>query len=244
MWLPSAENVSEIHFELAKIFEQERDPISPCGIKSLELLESACARPHVGIGNIEKYNSVDLKIAALFHSLTKNHPFYNGNKRTALVSMLSALYRNDRKFIQDVTDDVIYDFVVRVTANEFPHSEHGFDTDEVVRHIAIWLRKYTQSVQSAPSAMAAKIFAEKCEQAGANVKDDGVRYKINFNGNGIRFKKTKRKLPAPVIKNYLSKLKLGESYSGFDMEEFSRGVSSERDQMYRFMIALRSLAKT
>ena len=79
MHMLSVDGVKEIHFELAKIFAEENDPISPCGVKDINMLESACARPDAGLGRVEKYNSLELKVAALFHSLTKNHPFHNGN---------------------------------------------------------------------------------------------------------------------------------------------------------------------
>lgn len=245
MWMPSADHVVSIHLELAKIFQAEEDPISPCGVKSENMLQSACARPHVGIGQEYKYKGLEEKLAALFHSLTKNHPFHNGNKRTALVTMLLALYRNDRKFNTEINDDKIYDFVVSVTADTYPESDHGLDVDGVVACIARWIKEHTQSIRVDPRPMSPKEFAGKCEQAGANVREDGSRYKIsNNNGKSVKFKKTSRKFPAPVLKNYLKKLGLNESMSGIDYLEFDHGVTTERDQMYRYMVALRRLAKT
>jgi death-on-curing family protein len=107
MWIPGKEEVVEVHNHLTRLFEREDDPISPSGVKSSPLLESACSRPHTGLGAHDKYGTTDLKLAALFHSLTKNHPFHNGNKRTALATLLAALSRNDRRFNNDINDNVI-----------------------------------------------------------------------------------------------------------------------------------------
>lgn len=138
-WLPDHEDVKRIHDELTKIFEKEEDPISPPGIKSEPLLASACSRPLTGMGTVDKYLTIEDKISALFHSLTKNHPFHNGNKRTALVSMLTALSRNNKRLEKHITDEIIYDFVLDVTADCFPHANHGLDPDGVVNKISKWI---------------------------------------------------------------------------------------------------------
>jgi death-on-curing family protein len=64
-------------------------------------------------------------MAALFHSLTKNHAFHNGNKRTALVALLSSLNRNGYHLNAEVTDDVVYDLAIAVTADQFPNPGHA-----------------------------------------------------------------------------------------------------------------------
>jgi death on curing protein len=94
IWLPTPVQVKQVHNELVAVFAQDKDPISPSGVRSDDLLASACQRPNVALGSTEKYTTVFTKAAALFHSLTKNHPFHNGNKRTALVALLSMLQRN------------------------------------------------------------------------------------------------------------------------------------------------------
>jgi death-on-curing protein len=50
------------------------------------LLESAVLRPLTTIGGLDAYPSVHEKAAALMHSLIRNHPFVDGNKRTAVVA--------------------------------------------------------------------------------------------------------------------------------------------------------------
>ena len=67
------------------------------GIRDLNLLLSAISRPQVTFGGEDLYPDLFQKAAALIHSLTFNHPFVDGNKRTAIVSGARFLYLNDYK---------------------------------------------------------------------------------------------------------------------------------------------------
>jgi len=246
MWLPDAQAVEEIHFSLARLFESENDPISPVGIKSQQMLESACERPNTGIGDHYKYKTLEAKLAALFHSLTKNHPFHNGNKRTALVSVLTALHRNDRRLKSEVTDDDIYDFVVAVTADNFPDENHGLDVDGIVEEIAAWLKEQTLSRNTNPTGMKSRDFIAKCEAAGCLCKEvpKGGSISISHQGKSIRISQSTKQLDGPVVREYLNRLGLSETASGFSIEEFQEGAIGEREQIHRFMSALKRLAKT
>lgn len=53
------------------------------GLRDTSLLESAIHRPQATFENDDLYPSLFNKTAALLHSLLKNHPFIDGNKRTA-----------------------------------------------------------------------------------------------------------------------------------------------------------------
>jgi death-on-curing protein len=56
------------------------------GIRDIGLLQSAAARPKATFGGTELYPDIFHKVAALMQSLIKNHPFIDGNKRTAIAS--------------------------------------------------------------------------------------------------------------------------------------------------------------
>ncbi|WP_110951392.1 type II toxin-antitoxin system death-on-curing family toxin [Pseudomonas bohemica] len=245
MWLPDHEDLQRIHQELTVIFEAEDDPISPPGVKSLPLLESACNRPLTGMGGVDKYESPEEKIAALFHSLTKNHAFHNGNKRTALVSMLTTLSRNGKRLDAKVSDDEIYDFVVAVTADEYPHLDHGLDADGIVDVLATWIRQHWVTVNARPSAMKLSEFIAKCEQAGGSCKEaSGGAYVIRYNTKSIRVSQDTRQLDGMAVMSYLRTLGLSESNAGISFSEFQDGYSGDREQIYRYMAALKRLAKT
>lgn len=245
MWLPDSDAVGAVHESLVQLFVDEDDPISPSGIKSRDMLESACSRPYTGAGSVEKYVTLDTKLAALFHSLTKNHPFHNGNKRTALVSLLTALHRNDRRLDTSVTDDEVFDFVVAVTADEFPTPGHGLGMDDVVAAIANWIKRRSISNSATTSSMKTRHFIERCKAAGATAKPSkGGSHVLSYNGNSVRISNSTRQISGPVVKQYLRKLHLNESESGISVEEFQQGASDEKAQIYRFISALKRLAKT
>lgn len=244
-WMPTKDNIIDIHFQLAKIFEDQEDPISPVGIKSENMLDSAVNRPHTGIGEYQKYKTLDLKLAALFHSLTKNHPFHNGNKRTALVSLLTALHRNDKRLTNEVTDDHVYDFVVSVTADEYPHKDHNLDTDNVVKEISKWIRDRSITTSVKISNMKPTEFIKNLKSAGVRVKKTGNSYIANNEDRSIRFNASAKSLPGPVIRQFLNELRLNGVNTGVSAEEFQGGaLPDERALIYRFMAALQRLAKT
>jgi len=64
------------------------------GIRDIGLLQSAIARPMAAFGGDDLYPDIFTKAAALMHSLIKNHPFIDGNKRTAITSSSIFLLRN------------------------------------------------------------------------------------------------------------------------------------------------------
>ena len=92
-WLTEDE-VLEIHYTLVDDFAAGNDPIDPPGPRSEQLLASAVFRPQTSLGDQLKYPTVEMSAAGLFHALTLDHPFHNGNKRTALVSTLVFLDEN------------------------------------------------------------------------------------------------------------------------------------------------------
>lgn len=69
-----------IHDQLVKRFG------GSMGVRDLGLLESALARPQATFDGKDLYPDIFDKAASLMHSLLKNHPFIDGNKRTALAS--------------------------------------------------------------------------------------------------------------------------------------------------------------
>ncbi len=52
-------------------------------VRDVGLLDSALARPRSSVFGQDAYVSIELKASALLHSLTKNYPLVDGNKRLA-----------------------------------------------------------------------------------------------------------------------------------------------------------------
>ena len=64
------------------------------GIRDLPLLESAVERPQASFMGEDLYPNIFTKAAALMHSMVLNHPFLDGNKRTATVTASAFLHFN------------------------------------------------------------------------------------------------------------------------------------------------------
>jgi death-on-curing family protein len=247
IWLPSADNVEEIHHQLVELFAEEEDPISPAGIRDGGLLESACNRPFTGIGTHEKYKRPDQKLAALFHSLTKNHPFHNGNKRTAVVALITALYRNDRRLRGNVSDDDIFDLVIRVTGDRFPTDNAPASGDKLIDAVADWIDANTEAISTSLAGMRTQEFLKQCEVAGCHVRKagSGGSWVIQNPGVGsIRVSQSTQQVTGKVVRRFLDHLGLTASSAGIFGDEFAEEAEGERGQIRRFIVALRRLAKT
>lgn len=82
------------------------------GIRDLGLIESAVARPQSGFDGEYLYKNIFDIAAALLQSLLKNHPFVDGNKRTALFSTGLFLKLNRYKLKNTHKEEV--EFAVKV----------------------------------------------------------------------------------------------------------------------------------
>jgi death-on-curing protein len=56
------------------------------GVRDLGLLLSALGRPQASFEENDLYHDIFAKAASLLDSLVRNHPFVDGNKRTAITS--------------------------------------------------------------------------------------------------------------------------------------------------------------
>ena len=65
------------------------------GIRDVGLLQSAVARQATTFDKNDLYPDLFSKAASLMHSIIKNHPFVDGNKRTAISTASIFLIRNN-----------------------------------------------------------------------------------------------------------------------------------------------------
>ena len=86
------------------------------GIRDKGILESAIGRPFQTFDGKDLYPDPIDKAAAIFESIVSNHPFVDGNKRTAYVLMRLILKRNQLDI--EVDQEVKYDFVIRAAKGE------------------------------------------------------------------------------------------------------------------------------
>lgn len=136
----AASEVEQIHWAIVDEFNNSSDPIDPPGIRSDALLESAVNRPYTSLGFTSKYPSVVMAGAALVHGLVLNHPFFNGNKRTALVALLIFLDKNHWT-LMNVTENELYSLLTDLADHKLTHPEYEHDADREMLEIAGWLHR-------------------------------------------------------------------------------------------------------
>lgn len=91
------------------------------GIRDVGSLESAINRPYQTFDQRELYPDPIHKAAAIFESLISNHPFVDGNKRTAYVLMRLVLLENGLSLQAEENEK--YEFVIRTSKGEIKFQE-------------------------------------------------------------------------------------------------------------------------
>jgi death on curing protein len=82
------------------------------GVRDFALLHSAIERPKATFGGKELYPTIFAKAAALLQSLCMNHPFTDGNKRTAWTMTHRFLWKNGYHLVANRMEAA--DFMVMV----------------------------------------------------------------------------------------------------------------------------------
>ena len=85
-------------------------------IRDRGLLLSAISRPFHTFDGKDLYPGPFEKAAALGESLIINHPFIDGNKRTAMLAMLALLREYGYELL--VNDKDLYDFIISMSTGE------------------------------------------------------------------------------------------------------------------------------
>lgn len=106
----SLEEVESIHELLIDKFGGSK------GIRDRGILESSINRPYQTFDQKELYPEAVDKAAAIFESIISNHPFIDGNKRTAYVLMRLILRENNLNVHTDNHEK--YAFVIRAAKGE------------------------------------------------------------------------------------------------------------------------------
>jgi len=100
------------------------------GLRDLTLLQSAIAMPETSYGGEYLHGSVfEMAAAYLFH-LARNHPFVDGNKRTALICALVFLGLNGQRLAAD--PDALYELVDGCAAGQVDKAD-----------VAVFLREHS-----------------------------------------------------------------------------------------------------
>jgi len=109
-------------------------------VRDMGLLEAAAARPMASAFGEDAYLTLGEKTAVLLHSVARNHPFADGNKRTATVAALFMLAVNGERVTWD--DNEALSWIIAIA--------EGKQTPEA---FAAWLP--TEASEAMPDADAA-----------------------------------------------------------------------------------------
>lgn len=106
----SLKEVEYITFKLAQQKLAFDEPIPDFNSRFPYVLESCLAVPFQKFDNKSLYKKLERKGAALFYLMIKNHPFQNGNKRIAMMTLFYWLYKNKRWLRVD--EKKLYNFAI------------------------------------------------------------------------------------------------------------------------------------
>ncbi len=103
------------------------------GVRDMGLLQSALARPRATFEGQDLYPGLWNKAAALMESLIKNHPFVDGNKRSALTAV--GLFLELNGYALTAGNEEVLEFTQRAAVGEVD-----------LESMAAWLEAHSQAV--------------------------------------------------------------------------------------------------
>lgn len=103
-------------FELAKELMSWNEPIPDFGTRFPKKLESCLETPFGKFSKKDLYKGLVGKASILFYLMIKNHPFQNGNKRIAVMTLLVFLV-NNKKWLR-IDENELYQFAVKVAGSK------------------------------------------------------------------------------------------------------------------------------
>ncbi|HKE70048.1 MAG TPA: Fic family protein [Nocardioidaceae bacterium] len=81
-------------------------------VRDLGLLDSAAGRPRASAFGADAYPTLELKAAALLHSIARNHALVDGNKRLAWLA--TVVFLDINRYTTGVDDEAAFKLVMSV----------------------------------------------------------------------------------------------------------------------------------
>jgi death-on-curing family protein len=205
-------------------------------------LSSAVFRQFTGAGGVYKYTTVPDVGANLFYGVAMSHAFENGNKRTALVSLLVFLDKN-KTFVVDAGEDDLYELARSVAAHEITIEESKpRNADTEILAVASWIRSHTRQISLGDSAMEFKELRQTLEVLGCTFdkpEKNFVKIRHGTHGNvKTGYPRANFEIAVSEIKRIRKGLRLDEAH-GLD----STGFYSLEGKVDDFVNTYRNLMK-
>lgn len=138
----TVQEVEYIAHTLAKELLTFNEPIPDFSTRFPHRLESCLASPFLTFGEKSLYPSLISKASILFYLMIKNHPFQNGNKRTAMTTLFVFLSMNNKWLKVDTHE--LYKFTIWIA--ESPSKSK----DGAVRAIEKFINDYMVNLGDLP----------------------------------------------------------------------------------------------
>ncbi len=118
----SVAQVESVAHSLARELMEWDEPIPAFDTRFPDRLESCLKTPFQKFSGRSLYRGIVGKGAILFYLMVKNHPFQNGNKRVAVMTLLYFFYQNG--WWLTVSNDKLYIFANEVAKSEPRNSQN------------------------------------------------------------------------------------------------------------------------
>jgi death-on-curing family protein len=250
------EEVAGIHEELVLDFARDADPIDPPGIRSEALLGSAVFRQLTSLGEEAKYPTVEMAAAALMHGLVHDHPFHNGNKRTALVAVLVLLDENGVK--PTCEEDELFELVLRLAQHRLvPRGKDLPDRETIA--IAEWIHARSRLLEKGDRPIQWRKLRQilvgfECEISHASGSRLRIRRKVQERGlfgrmksrpltTQVKYTDEGRQALVDTVKKIRRDLWLDEAHGYDSVDFYQRGGPSPSFFITQYRKTLKRLAR-
>jgi death-on-curing protein len=238
----SEDEVLAVRRRMALLEIATQDAFGRTEPKDIGLLGSAVYRQYTSAGGVYKYQTIEAVAANLFFGIAMGHAFENGNKRTALMAMLS-LFEKNRFYLINTTEDDLYELAKSLAANELPLARGvNRSVDNETQAISLWLKPRLRAKKFGDVAMQFKDLKDQLELLGCTFdKQDRNYIKIHRDQWMVRtgYPRANFEVPVTEVKKIRRTLRLDEA-QGIDSGVFynleqtvDRFVNEYRDLMRR-----------
>ncbi len=108
--------IEYVAFAFAQKLMNWDEPIPDFGTRFPNVLESCIKTPFFRFAKKDQYQGLVSKASTFFYLMIKNHPFQNGNKRIAVMSLFYFLYKNGKWL--NINKIELYNFAVGIAGSK------------------------------------------------------------------------------------------------------------------------------
>ena len=137
----TVKEIEYVAFSFAQKLMTYDEPIPEFGTRFPNILESCIETPFMQFNKKDLYRGLIGKASVLFYFIIKNHPFQNGNKRIAVMSMLYLCHKNG-KWIR-MSNENLYNFAKGIARSK------PISREKIVIQIQRTLKKYLIDLRDA-----------------------------------------------------------------------------------------------